>query len=395
MIEETLHHYARQDVPMPPLPVAQVLAEARRRRRRRLRRIGAAATAAAVLAVVGAVAVARTFAGPSITAAGPGCAVERLPLPPGVSGGVMTSGIDPSGRLVIGKTGDRNAAKALLWSGGAVAVLPESFVPQAVNAAGMIVGFTGPDRRGDDAEQRPVAWDGTRLIRLPLPDGAIGGTAYAVNAGGDVLGTLVRADGTWIAVSWRTAGGAAIVSVLPGRSGLGLTDAGVAVGVEQSGGRPVRWTPGSPAVALARPAGTESSAPRSAAGDWAAGPASKPPTGDKNADFAMLAARWNLRTGAVELIPGISGEWVSGSGAVAGLTNQGEPAVWRDGQVYVLPMPADFDPGGSIVAGLTADGHDLAGSVNGPVVAGATGTVGDHSVPIAPNNTVPVVWRGC
>jgi hypothetical protein len=108
--------------------------------------------------------------------------------------------------------------------------------------------------RGDDAEQRPVAWDGTRLLRLPLPDGATGGTAYAVNAGGDVLGTLVRADGTWVAVRWRTAGGAAIVSALRGRSGLGLTDTGVAVGIEQASGYPVRWTPDGPSRWRSRPA---------------------------------------------------------------------------------------------------------------------------------------------
>jgi hypothetical protein len=357
--------------------------------------IGAAATATAVLAVVGAAGVIRTFAGPSVTAAGPGCAVERLSLPPGVSVGVVATGIDPSGRYVIGKAGEREAVKALLWTDGEGAVLPESFVPQAVNGAGMIVGFTGPDRKGGEAEQRPVAWDGARLIQLPLPDGALGGVAYAVNAGGDVLGTLVRSDQTYVAVYWRTTGGAAIASVLPGRSGLGLTDTGVAVGFEPSSGRPMRWTSNGSALPLTQPDGTESSVPRSAAGDWASGPASKPPTGSKGDDFAMLAARWNLRTGAVELIPGISGEWVSGSGAVAGITSEGAPAVWRDGQIYTLPMPAGVDASGSIVAGITADGHSLTGSVEGTASIGATGAPGDHSNPVASDRTAPVVWHGC
>ena len=78
------------------------------------------------------------------------------------------------------------------------------------------------------------------------------------------IGTLVRSDRTYVAVYWRTAGGAAIASALPGRSGLGLTDTGMAVGFEPSSGRPMRWTSNGSALPMTQPDGTESSVPRSA-----------------------------------------------------------------------------------------------------------------------------------
>ncbi|MFD0581003.1 hypothetical protein [Dactylosporangium darangshiense] len=231
MIEDTLRRYARQDLPPSGLQAADVLVEARRRNRRRARLVGAAA-GAAVLATFGAAAVVRTVATTPITAAGTGCVVEQLDIPAGTTGGVVANGIDPSGRYVIGLAGTRAAPQAVLWTGGTVRVLPGAFAPQAVNAAGLVVGFTGPTRvqYGDEKHQRPAVYDGTRLVPLPLPDGGLGGVAYAVNTHGDVLGTVVRADGSSAAVRWRTTGTVAIVSTVAGASGLGLNDDGVAVG---------------------------------------------------------------------------------------------------------------------------------------------------------------------
>lgn len=386
MIEETLHRHAQQDVPPSRLQAADVLVEARRRTRHRTRLAGAVAGAVTVLATFGAVAVVGTAGTAPITAAGSGCAVDQLDIPAGTTGGVVANGVDPSGRYVIGLTGARDAPRAVLWTGGTVTVLPAAFTPQAVNTAGLIVGFTGPNRHGDETQQRPVVYDGTRLVPLPLPDGAVGGVAFAVNTHGDVLGTVVRADGSPEAVGWRTTGTVAIVTTVAGASGLGLNDDGVAVGFGMPLPHPLRWAADGVTTALPVPHGADSATALAAAGDWAVGDAELPPTGNKEDLTAQAAARWNLRTGAVELISGISGRQVSASGTVAGA-----PALWRNGQIYTLPLPPGGTQHGSSLSGITADGHSLVGGVE--VSAGATsGPAGD---PVVSDRTVPVVWRGC
>jgi hypothetical protein len=392
-IEDTLQRYVRQDQPPSRLQVATVLVESRRRSRRRARLLGAAAGAAAVLAAFGAVAVVRAVATPSITAAGPGCVVDRLDVPAGVGGGVVTTGIDPSGRYVIGLAGGRDAPQAVLWTGGAAAVLPESFAPQAVNAAGLVVGYTGPVRNGQEQRRRPVAFDGTRLVPLPLPDGVLGGSAYAVNAHGDVLGTGARADGSWVAVRWRTTGAAAIVSTVAEASGLGLNDDGVAVGVGRSPRHGLRWAADGVTTALPTPKGADSAGAQAAAGDWAVGSAELPDAGSKGDPADRAAVRWNLRTGAVQLISGIGGYRISATGTVAGLTGTGAPALWRDGRILTLPTPPGGAEHGRSVAGISADGHTLVGAAEVP--AGAVPTSGVAGDPVATDQTVPVVWRGC
>ncbi|WP_432827979.1 hypothetical protein [Dactylosporangium sp. CA-092794] len=393
MIEDTLQRYARQDVPPSRLQAADVLVEARRRNRRRTRLTGAVAGAATVLAAFGGVAVVRAVVTAPIAAAGAGCTVVQLEIPGGTSGGVVASGIDPSGRYVIGKTGARDAPRAVLWTDGIPAVLREAFTPQAVNASGVIAGFTGPDRHGGEAQQRPVVHDGTRLVQLPLPDGATGGAAYAVNGHGDVLGTAVRADGSPIAVRWRTGGTAAIVTTVAGASGLGLTDDGVAVGFDLPNPHPLRWAADGVTTALPVPRGAESATAAAAAGDWAVGDATLPPTGSKDDLTAEAAVRWNLRTGAVELIPGVGGHRVSASGTVAGTTGTGAPALWHGGRIFTLPLPPGAAQFNVTLSGITADGHGLAGGVE--ISAGPIATSGPNGDPVVSDRTVPVLWHGC
>ena len=392
MIEDILHRYARQDVPASGLQAADVLIEARRRTRRRTRLAGAVAGAVTVLVAVGAAAVVRTVVPAPITAAESGCVVDLLDVPAGITGGVLATGIDPSGRYVVGLTGTQDAPRAVLWTEGTVTVLPAAFTPQAVNTAGLIVGFTGPNQH-DDPHRRPVVYVGTRLVPLPLPDHGVSGAAYAVNTHGDVLGTVIRADGSPAAVRWRTTGTVAIVTTVAGASGLGLNDNGVAVGFDLPGPQALRWSADGVTTALPVPRGAESASAAAATDDWAVGDASLPSTGSKNDLTAQAAARWNLRTGAVELIAGISGLRVSASGTVAGTTGTGAPALWRNGRIHTLPLPpGTLYPGGSLT-GITADGHSLVGGVE--VSAGPINTSGPERHPVVSDQTVAVVWRGC
>ena len=392
MIEDTLHRYARHDVPASGLRAADVLIEARRRTRRRTRLVGAVAGAVTVLVAFGAAAVVRTVSAAPITAAGSGCVVELLDVPAGTTGGVEATGVDPSGRYVIGLTGARETPRAVLWTDETVTILPAAFTPQAVNPAGVIVGFTGPNQH-DDPQQRPVLYDGARLVPLPLPDRGVSGVAYAVNSDGDVLGTVIRADGSPAAVRWSTTGTVAIVTTVAGASGLGLNDNGVAVGFDLPAQHALRWTADGVATALPVPRGAESASAAAVMDEWAVGDASLPSTGSKNDLTTQAAVRWNLRTGSAELISGISGLRVSASGTVAGTTGTGAPALWRNGRIRTLPLPpARIYPGGS-VSGITADGHSLVGSVE--VSAGPINTSGPDSHSVVSDLTVPVVWRGC
>jgi hypothetical protein len=392
MIEDTLRRYARQDVPASGLQAADVLIEARRRTRRRTRLAGVVGGAVTVLVAFGAAAVVRTVVPAPITAAGPGCVVDQLEIPAGTTGGVLATGTDPSGRYVIGLTGTQDAPRAVLWTDGTVTVLPAAFTPKAVNTAGLIVGFTGPNQH-DDPRQRPVVYAGTQLVPLPLPDGGVGGAAYAVNAHGDVLGTVIRTDGSPAAVRWSTTGTVAIVTTVAGASGLGLNDNGVAVGFDLPGQHALRWSVDGVTTALPVPRGAESASAAAATDDWAVGDASLPSTGSKGDLTAQAAVRWNLRTGAVELIAGISGLRVSASGTVAGTTGTGAPALWRNGRIHTLPLPPGIIyPGGSL-SGITADGHSLVGGVE--VSAGPINTSGPDNHPVVSDQTVPIIWRGC
>jgi hypothetical protein len=393
MIEDTLHRYAQQEVPPSRLQATDVLVQARRRTRRRNRLAVSVAGAATVLATFGAAELVRTVATAPVTAAGSDCAVDQLDLPAGTAGGAVANGIDPSGRYVIGLTGARDAPRAVLWTGGTVTVLPGAFTPQAVNAAGLIAGFTGPNRHGDEKQQHPVVYDGTRLVPLPLPDGGVGGAAYAVNTHGDVLGTAVRANGSPIAVRWRTAGTVAVATTVAGATGLGLNDDGVAVGFDLPGPHALRWAADGATTALPVPHGADSATAVAAAGDWAAGDASLPPTGSKEDLTTRAAVRWNLRTGAVELISGISGSRVSASGTVAGRTSTGALALWRDGRISTLPLPPGGTRYGGSLSGITADGHTLVGGVE--MSSGVSSTSGPAGDPMVGDSTVPVVWRGC
>ena len=130
-----------------------------------------------------------------------------------------------------------------------------------------------------------------------------------------------------------------------------------------------------------------------AAGDWAAGDAALPPTGNKDDLTAQAAVRWNLRTGAVKLIRGISGRHVSASGTIAGATNASAPALWRDGRIYLLPPLPGSPPNRTSLSGISADGHTLVGGVE--VAGTVTSPPGPASDSVVSAATVPVSWRNC
>jgi hypothetical protein len=365
VIEETLRTLADQDGPPSRLRAEDVLAHARRRTRRRAALATGLAGATVALAVLGTVAVVRAGM-PGPAGPGSGCVAEPLV---DVGGGATVTGIDPAGRYVIGKIGTPDTRRAVRWTDGVPTLLPAAFTPVSVNAVGLIAGFTGPDTHGGIREQRPVVYGPDGLVRLPLPPDTVGGVAYSVNAGDDVIGTAYRADGAPEAVLWQTAGPVGITRTMTPAYGEAVTDAGVAVGFTPDS-RPVRWTRDERDTPLPLPSGASGGTVLSAAENWAVGVLSSTGKGDP-APADVVSVRWNLPDGTVQRLPGFTARAVSASGTVAGLSGTGIPAYWRDGRVTNLPAPAGVSRALS-VAGITADGHTMAGTA-----------------------TTPVLWHGC
>lgn len=390
MIEETLQTFADQDPPPSRLRAEGVLARARRRTRRRIALTSTVAGTATALAVLGSVAAVHARSAPRPAVAGVGCVVEELKVPASVAGWTMVTGIDPSGRYVIGRAGSRDASVAIRWTDGAPDVLASGFTPVSVNTAGVVAGFTEPVSH-DHRKQRPAAYIATGLVTLPLPSGAVGGDAYSVNARGDVLGSANLADGSSAAVLWHTAGSIAITATMAGNGfGEAVTDDGVLVGFTQDT-RPVRWALDGTGTAMPLPPGADSATVLSAGGDWATGVLAEVGKGDP-APADVVSLRWNLKTGSVERLAGFTARTVSASGTVAGLSATNRPAYWRNGRVTILPGPTSGARQGSI-GGITADGQTIAG--NALVPNNPTPMSTDSPARDATNGSPPVIWRGC
>ncbi|WP_027344613.1 NHL repeat-containing protein [Hamadaea tsunoensis] len=372
MIEEQLQEYAGRTSPPSGLTAERVLSTARTRARRS-RLAGGATAVLLVAALAGGVAVAWSRTGTPAEFATAACAVDRLPLPQQLADTVKITGMDPTGRYVLATGGSPAAPVGVMWTDGKPAVL--AFTPRSVNSAGLVVGFTGPDTHADDAARRPVRLLGGRLAELPLPTGASGGLAWAVDTAGDVLGSAYFERTGYRAVLWRSGAAAPVVLDGDGLYGEVLTDDGTALGFAADGGRSVRWSPGHAPVPLPLPVGVATATVWSAAGDWATG------HGDdenlKGDNGSGPAVRWNLRTGTAELIPGLLGlPVVSTTGVVAGSVGSAYPAsgklpgFWHDGALYALRLPPGVRPaGGGAVAAISADGRTMAGYTQQPATA--------------------------
>ena len=79
-----------------------------------------------------------------------------------------------------------------VYNGGQYTKLPDlnggfGSTPRDINNAGLIVGASYPQQ----ANMKPVSWTGAQVQALPLPPGATGGTAYAVNEQNEIVGTTI------------------------------------------------------------------------------------------------------------------------------------------------------------------------------------------------------------
>lgn len=248
-------------------------AKAGGRRRRRVRRIVAAGSAAvAVLGVAAATYIGLgrdsgtipdvVVASPSPTESGlafpTSCTVELLPTPDGYPPKATVTGMDPTGRFILGRAypGD-GRPNVLVWDNGVVAAahMPGSEPTLTdVNTAGIAVGYTV---YADDTFQAFFYRDG---VLTKLADRA---SAFQINEAGAILGQLGHGT-TWQPVVWPSASAQPVTLELPSDLPIAipvqLFDDGTVIGyaTDLTGNvgvrRPVLWHPDGSRVDLQWPA---------------------------------------------------------------------------------------------------------------------------------------------
>ncbi|MET8045682.1 hypothetical protein ABZU25_33035 [Micromonospora sp. NPDC005215] len=355
-------------VPEPHVDVDRAIRDGRRRRQRR--RVGgfATVTVLAGLAAVGTVQLGGVAGEPApvppALAASPTVSVSTAParltcaasmLPQPILGPVaVATGVDPTGRHIVGDIGTGNEdGRVVLWTDGRAKVLPATARHgAAVNAGGYVVGTNG-DGTG-------WVYRGGSLRFLTTPPGYDAVLVHAVNGRGDIAGTARGANDSHRAVLWsvdrpqqyRLLG-------RPGSAATGITEDGTVVGT--SGDSPYRWTPQGVGVALAVPDGYPRASVDSARGNWAIGMV---PGAERDGAVRMLPVRWNLTTGAANLLPFPSANGIAGNGDL--LVGDTEPLiVASDGTSRRLPGRPEVPTGaGTYTAnGISDDGRTVVGAV--------------------------------
>ncbi|GAA2329276.1 hypothetical protein [Dactylosporangium salmoneum] len=384
--------------PRPPaVDIARAMREGRRRRTTR-RATVAGAIGVAVLVVAGLPAVLLTnrdnSAPPAGTPTTTPASTQRPSVPPAVpnapvptscraerlpengNGQTLMTAADPTGKIFYGLTDPSGGDQAVVrWQDGKLTKVP---VPgayptvSAVNANGLAAGYSG----GRDQEKAFLLRDG-RIVDLPRPEDI---EPVGINSYGDVVGHWIGSAHARPAV-WRDLSAEPEFLPLPEGAVWGepkaIADDGTVVGVVSFGSQQwaYAWAPDGTPRRLAVPEGTPitptggpnpgpSVVAEWARGDWASGMVAK------YTDRAQ-PVRWNLRTGKVEGLSGITipGGPVNGLGWVAGETTDGHGVLLAGGKRIPLPdaygyhgrvpanTPSFVSDDGRVVAGQSFDTH--------------------------------------
>ncbi|MEJ3745348.1 hypothetical protein WEI85_18900 [Actinomycetes bacterium KLBMP 9797] len=282
------------------------------------------------------------------------CTVTALGLPAKATSGAVNAGSPNGGYLAGFSSVGGSPPTPLRWDGTRAEPIgvAGSGEAQGVNDDGVVVG------NGQSAAGRSFAWayaNGT-VTELPIPTGWTGAEANAVNARGDVAGTLFGPDRA-AAVVWRNTGSTTRAEILDAPQARamawGISDEGIVVGTLDDGRQPqpYRWDAHGKGQRLTTPAGYTGGAARGVRGDWAYGyayrstgtPTGTPPSRgtyrQQPQEDADTAGLWNLRTGQfVAVAADGEVEDVSSGGATV-VNRAGGGALLRgpDGVIRELP----------------------------------------------------------
>ena len=312
---------------------------------------------------------AAASASPSATAAPAQCQMSALTVPAGQRN-VTATGVDPTGRHVIGHGTSGQNFIPILWTDGQPKVVPvhgRSAELGAVNSQGVAVGIvTDATLKQEDVFRYA---NGT-VTRLKMPAGHWHPyPAPSINAAGDVIVNVEPSGNSGgegsIVLLWKAGSVTPVKLPLPkAANAFSITDDGMIVGgtyVDGLGKDAYVWDQKGNGRKLATPAG-QTAAAYAGRGDWA--------TGGYWPEQSIVL--WNLRTGVVTTVPEVGpGLRVNGSGWV---TAWGK--LFREGAQVALPT----------AQGHRADAQDV--SDNGLVVGGEQAMVGKEEVSLGPR-----VWQ--
>lgn len=384
---------AGADTPPSRVDLSTVVADGQRRVRRRWA-VAAAGTTAAVLAGLVAVpaAIATVRGAPAsrpALGAGPGasasravtdrpskaavrrspsvapspsaanvCAAHPLKLPPGITHAKAMS-VDPTGRYIGGQE-DGNSFRGILWTDGKPAILPihEDWVEvDAVNEHGVATGIAMDNAGKVEYVFRYADGKVTKLTNVPQYTHAF--PAPVINAVGDIVvnaETAGSVEGAGsIAMIWKA--GATVAQRIPLKTTdnvMAITDDGTLVGAHYTNSHAdgaAAWTQSGQETKLDTPAGAVAAA-YDARGEWATGGLWS--TGENPTTTGTPL--WNLKTGAVSVLPGGVANAVNASGLVLAEYSH---LVRADGKAPQLPTPAN----GNIYATGLSDTNVVVGSV--------------------------------
>jgi len=385
------------DQPRTPstVDVRRAIAAGRRRRTRRVvGYAGAAAVTAIALAgaslaggLVSGEAAPRTGAsGPPVDTvpAGPtpptSCELERLPLPDREPMALVT-GANPTAEYIVGRTYPRSGGyQAVIWHGGTVkkVMLPGDLEESLtdVNSTGTAVGWSYSAKG-----QEPYVYQGGKVSKLP---GVERGFANAISDTGAIVGVDEEIDAP---VLWSSPTAQPkrlpLPAGTPGGSAAAIDEDGTVVGA--AGDQAYVWfadgthrplpmpdLDGKPA-AMARAASVRDG--------WVTGVANngvgrkgENPKAEGAQRVVVAAVRWNLRTGAVEVLDGAqnAGNATNAHGWQAGTDGQGHAVFIAEGKTLVLPaVPGQkLAPLANIATTLSDDGRTIGGQSDD-----ATGTI--------------------
>lgn len=363
------------------LDVASVLGAGRRSERRHRLIVALTAgglTAIVLVGAVGAVTFARNDdrAAPAAAASHsapapaiqlttpPTCTVQVLPSP--VAGDyVNMSAADRTGRVQAGMAirGDNdNTVGPVIWRDGVASLvhLPASVSDAVSNVAGVNshgdLVLTGGKGGVDSWLYR----NGT-VTKLPNPAG-VDAVASDINDSGDVVGWATAQNGHFDVVVWRHdhPGTVHKLATPHGVSAMALSidDAGTVGGSLSDGGTPYVWNADGKGHALKVPSGRHGGKVFDANGDWAVGW-----VGDSKNSSGLVGARWNLRTGAVDVFAdNDEGIAVAPNGDFAG--GIGGAYIFRNGVFDDLPGIDHYI--GNTATGISPDGNTVVGTAEGP-----------------------------
>ena len=310
------------------------------------------------------------------------CTGQRLAVPDGVPKSI-TTGLDPTGRFILGRSYPGGAAQqVLIWENGTARRVDLPGVDQMLvdaNPAGVAVG-----RSYRSGVLTSWVYDGRTATELRADDPA---APSAIGETGRIVGYREAGEGGRRPVVWASSTTTAADLPLPGPRWEGravdVAPDGTVVGVIHEVGTDVGreqgyvWAPDGTGRMVAPPVidgvRADGFRPYAIGPEWITGVAVFFVPGTKS--FRLQAARVNVRTGVGDRYPTTPDFVTSGADGSGWLAGQFDgPATLSDGGVTFLPR----------VSGLTAQ-ETMAVSQDGRVVVGQ-GVDGQK-------RTRAVVWR--